>query len=415
MKTCSALIVGIGVLALSVHATVRAALPVAGSAAIATFDVQAVGALDRAIDALSVPSADARLVLRQVLAGLPPASESATSRGVEAVLDRMPPAGNEFPCGTAFIRNRTWKELVRLREGLLGDSPAPLEPEACYTTPFAIDATQSPAAIEIYGVDFDRVVVEMFLVTDAQFSDVSAGLTRRSRYHLSFDPKSVGAHLGSGSQFLGLAWGHLIHYSIPIVHPKSALCRSRVELVTPPDSLDIPLDALTGGETGGRFRVRANAALEFIENGSNATVCAIAQSTTPDGVTYSGCANRFLFTIDPDRRIEGVLERTEDRITFVASAKSTEVERGERGGPVRQWAIDVSQSAAGKPPRLSVALQTLHVVSTENIGCVSPVAYAEAKRQHAIGPETMRALDGQLSQIPRAVRSLRPHFGPASK
>jgi hypothetical protein len=327
----------------------------------------------------------------------------------------MPPAGNEFPCGTAFIRNRTWKELVRLREGLLGDSPAPLEPEACYTTPFAIDATQSPAAIEIYGVDFDRVAVEMFLVTDAQFSDVSAGLTRRSRYHLSFDPKSVGAHLGSGSQFLGLAWGHLIHYSIPIVHPKSALCRSRVELVTPPDSLDIPLDALTGGETGGRFRVRANAALEFIENGSNATVCAIAQSTTPDGVTYSGCANRFLFTIDPDRRIEGVLERTEDRITFVASAKSREVEGGERGGPVRQWAIDTSQSAAGKPPHLSVALQTLHVVSTENIGCVSPVAYAEAMRQHAIGPETMRALDGQLSQIPRAVRSLRPHFGPASK
>jgi hypothetical protein len=398
--------VSIGVLAFSMLAGTTAAVP------IATVDVQAIGTLDRAIDALSVSAADTRLVLRQVLDALKPAAESTATRGVEAVLERMPPE-TAFPCGTAFLRKRALKELVQLRGELLGDTPEPLEPEACYARPFAVDATQPPAAIEIYGADFDRVAVEMFLVTDAQFSDVSSGLTRRSSYHLTFDPKSIVAQLGSGSQFLGLTWEHLIHYSIPVVHPKSALCRPRVEQVTPPDSVEFALETRAGGgATSSRFRLRANMALEFKENGANASVCATAQATNPDGVTYSGCANRFLFTIDPDRTIDGILESTEDRIAFVASEKSKEVRHGKHDGPVRQWVFDTPQSTDGKPPQLSVALRTLHVVSSDNIGCVSPVAYAEAKRQHAIGTETMRALDGQFSQIPRAVRALRPLFSP---
>jgi hypothetical protein len=428
MKTGSALLVSLGVLALSVLAAARSEVPVVESKATPVVDVRAVGTLDRAIDALSVTSADARVVLRQTLGALPP-SESAAARGVEAVLTRMPPPEAEFPCGASFLRNRARKELVRLREELLGNTPSPLEPEACYATPFAIDSTHLPAAIDIYGVDFDRVVPEMFLVSDAQFSDISAGLSKRSHYHLTFDPKhltfdpkhltfdpkSGGVQFSSGNQFLGLAWGHLIHYSIPIVHPKSALCRSRVEQVTPPDNVDIGLDARTGeGATTSRFRVRANMALEIMENGVNALVCATAQATSPDGVGYSGCANRFLFTIDPDRKIDGILENAEDRIAFVTSVNSKGVEHGSSRGPVRQWAI-APQGTDGTPPLLSITLQTLHVVSSENLGCVSPVAYAEAKRQHAIGPDTLRALDVQLARMPREVRALRPPYAPEPK
>jgi hypothetical protein len=412
MKTRSVLMVSIGVLALSALAGARSAVPVAESRAMAAIDVQAIGTLDRAIDALSVTSADARVVLRQTLGALPP-SESAATRGVEAVLARVPPPEIAFPCGTAFLRSRAWKELVRLREELLGSAPPPVEPEACYATPFAVDAAR-PGTIEIYGVDFDRVVVEMFLVSDGQFSDVSAGLTRQTHYHLTFDPKSGGIPFGSGSQFLGLAWGHLIHYSIPIVHPKSALCRSQVELVTPPESVDIALDALAGGATTSRFRVRASMTLEFMGNGANASVCASAQATSSDSVAYSGCANRFLFTIDPDRTIDGIFENAEDRIAFVTSVNSKRVEHGDSHGPVLEWAVG-PQLKDVEPPLFSVALRTLHVVSSENLGCVSPVAYSEAKRQHAIGPDTMRALDVQLARMPREVRAMRPPFAPVPK
>jgi hypothetical protein len=131
-------------------------------------------------------------------------------------------------------------------------------------------------------------------------------------------------------------------------------------------------------------------------------------------VGYSGCANRFLFTIDPDRKIDGILENAEDRIAFVTSVNSKGVEHGSSRGPVRQWAI-APQGTDGTPPLLSITLQTLHVVSSENLGCVSPVAYAEAKRQHAIGPDTLRALDVQLARMPREVRALRPPYAPEPK
>jgi hypothetical protein len=52
------------------------------------------------------------------------------------------------------------------------------------------------------------------------------------------------------------------------------------------------------------------------------------------------------------------------------------------------------------------------VASSETDGCLSPIAYLEAKRTRVLDPSTARALDRQLRSVNAAIVKLRPRFAP---
>jgi hypothetical protein len=53
------------------------------------------------------------------------------------------------------------------------------------------------------------------------------------------------------------------------------------------------------------------------------------------------------------------------------------------------------------------------VISTKSGGCVSAIAYLEAKRMHALSETTVRRLDPQLKKMDLAVLKARPRFAPS--
>ena len=146
--------------------------------------------IDRSIHLLAAPSSDYRRILLDAIAELPAGADQRASEEIGAFLARAPQPGADFPCSLDFVRSRAHKALIRLGDALRNEYVGAVEPEICYTVPFALDRAHLPAArdwLDIYGYDLDRVHPEMVLVNTGGYRDVSFALVTRSHYHLAFN------------------------------------------------------------------------------------------------------------------------------------------------------------------------------------------------------------------------------------
>ena len=372
--------------------------------------------LDHAIRLLGAPSSDYRTILRDVVGTLPSNAEDNVRADIRTFLTRAPQPGADFKCSVDFVRSRARQALWRLRATLLHASPAPAEPAVCYAVPFAVDVTQIQTAgsvVDIYGYDFDAVTPQLVLVNSDGVEDVTAALVARSHYHLAL--KAGAVPFSSKSQSMGLAWGHLIRYSISLIQPATPLCSSRLETI--PASPAITYAPLVTGQrlfAKPGTHVWADAMLDYEDNKLEATICVTAVDQAGDDAPFSGCAIHFLYTTDPDRVIDGVIGSLSSRVSYGGGTRSAELQYGRRSGPVDQWTFAGFRPSRVESPETSVTarLNPVRVVSTERDGCLSPISYLEAQRTSVLDPATRRVLDPQLKRIDPAILQLRPRFAP---
>jgi hypothetical protein len=373
-------------------------------------------ALDRGVQRLAGSDADYRIALRETLRALPPAFKESIGRDIDAFLTRAPGTGADFKCSAAFVRDRARKELGRIRDTLVGAQSRPLEPEFCYALPYAVDTSQIPGqhrTVELYGYDFDRVPLELFLVEDGGHPDVTFALTMRTHYHVTVNLGPGGVPLSSKSHFLGLTWGNLIHGAVPIIQGNSTLCSSRVEDV--PRGKEVT-SSMSRPRTRPRAlskatRIWAKATLEYSDNGIETTICSFAENRGDPSTTVGGCETEFVATVDADRVIEGIVGKAESHTSATIGRGQRNAVRRRGSGVVDRWTFTGFGTDPGSSePDLTVRFNRIRIVSTESYGCVSPVAYLEARRMNALSAATLGRLNPQLTASPAAVLRLRPRF-----
>jgi hypothetical protein len=372
--------------------------------------------LDKAIHRLAAPGAEVRRVLRDADVELPGARDDRTRVGIQAFLARMPSERNGFICGEEFLRRQASKAMWRLRDGLADVALDPVEPAVCYASPFGIDATTvaDVPVVDVYGIDLDTAPLQLVLVTRTGYQDVTSALVIRSPSHVVI--RLGGFAISETSQSLDLAWGHLIRYSVPILHPRTQMCASRVETLPGDRSVSYQPFAANGiGNAATKATgVWADAVLDYADNKLEATLCVTIPEDRTDAKRIGGCTVAFLYTTDPDRVIDGIFGALD---SLIATDGRRSFERGAiagQSGPVRRWIfsgfgpghekVDVGVTARLKPVQL---------VSTEGRDCVAPIAYMETKRTTMLSAATKRALDAQTRSVDPAILGLRPRFAPS--
>ena len=372
-------------------------------------DGRAYDVLDRAVASLAASDADVRRVLTSAMKALPPDSPLDLRQGLETFLSRLPDHGQGFRCGAEFLRYRALRELFHLIELARGEASEPVGPRACYATPFAVDAAAPPGQIEIYGFDLDRVELELILVGKQGFREVPNALVRHSHTHLTVKLGSGGVVLSQDSDLLGLAWGHILHYSIPVVRADTPLCRTHIESV-PEKALAFEPDRMEpmAEERPATARARAFAMLDFEMNLIEATLCLSVPGKTPRG----GCSVQYVQTIAADRIVEGFVEPRSMQLAAAATDAAVQPKLSGPRGPVIRWSVDSGQKPGLVGPALKVQLGPLHVAATDKQACISAIDFLEARRVGALTPTTIRRLAPQLARVPEAIRRIRPRFAP---
>jgi hypothetical protein len=372
-------------------------------------------ALDRAIDALTDPSSDFRTVLQGLKVRLPPGGNGAVAATIDRFLDRAPARSADFHCSTDFVRLQARQELIRIEEALLGTASAPAEPQFCYAAPFVVDPRLPSNTVEIYGYDFDRVPLQMVLVTDKEYHDVSGALIPRTHYHVTLVLGDHGVRLSQNARVLGLTWGNLIHHAIPIVQPDTRLCSCIVEEVAAGHTVEQASTPVRRGrsDAAGSPGGWANALLDYQSNALGATVCMTVTAPSADGSLRAGCVHAFVLTVDPDRIIEWVFGRLDGRASYEGTrARLGKIRVLNDSELIRSWTF-AGLGEEADDPRVTVELGKLRLVTTGGERCVSPIAYLEARRTGAISAVRSRGLDRQLANVVPEVRELRPRFAPA--
>jgi hypothetical protein len=308
------------------------------------------------------------------------------------------------------MRYRVREELNRIKDLLLGDSPPPLEPLACFSSPFVLEAAgdgERNGTIELYGYDFDRMKPELVLIQNGNFTDVSAALTRKNDFHLTVKLGSGGVRLSRSSEKLGLAWGNVLHYTIPIVQETSALCEPKIEKIPAGATVRVLPPrigaAAQGKQTGAELR--ASVALETVSNAVNVFLCATI--IVDRKATFGGCSREQIFTAGSDQYIDRILSDTDSAISSAQRAgRPLDIKVGKSTGPVATWTF----SNLNSTPEAAVKLNESRVLSMPADGCISPYAYMEAKRRNELTRETIRRLDPQLARLNPALLKIRPRF-----
>jgi hypothetical protein len=366
-------------------------------------------------NSLASSAVDYRQALNRILEALPPGTPEFVRSDITTFLKRVPDTGADFECGPEFMRYRTRQELERVKDKLLNTTPDHAEPQFCYAIPFAIDLAQPVKGVDIFGYDLDTQPLELFVVNnDGSFDDVSFALSRRTHYHLTVDLGKNGVKFTAQSQMLGVAWGHLIRYSVVLIQPTTALCLSQIEEIPAGKTITFsPLLIGGSGRLGRGGNVRASAMLNYESNKVDATVCMMAADEEPDPTTFAGCGVEYVYTTEPDRIIEGVLAGLESRTSQIPLNRGQNVTGGRRDGPVTAWKFVVSnpQSRASEP-MVTVVLRKIRIASTKLDNCLPAVAYLEARRTSAIAPGTLKRLDSESRGLQREILKLRPRFAP---
>jgi len=359
--------------------------------------------LDGAARRLASPAADSAAILRDAALALPPDADDRARIEIRTFLSRAPAPGAEYRCSRDFIRTRARQMLLRLRDTLLQIDTVPLEPAVCYANPFALDLARAQATgvVDIYGYDFDAVTPQLVLITSDGFRDVTPALTVESHAHLAFRVGEGGVPVSAATQSLGVAWGHVIHYRVPVVGPATRLCASRVETIPAGTTVShLPVAVRPSGPS--EADLAADLGLDFSYNMLEATLCVTAADPMA-----CGCTTEFLYTTDPDRVIDGVFGSPSEEVSFPRGDRSAAVQNGGSEGPVGDWTRVLDSDAA-----VTARLNEIRLVSSEGEGCISPIAYLEAQRTMRLAPETRRALDAQLGSVDPTVLTLRPRFAP---
>ena len=372
-------------------------------------------ALDRAIDALTDSSSDFRTVLQGLKARLSPGVDGAVGAAIDRFLDRAPAASGDFHCSSEFVRLRARQELMRIEERLLGTASAPAEPQFCYAAPLVVDLTRPSNTVEIYGYDFDRVPLQIFLVTDEAHYDVTSALIPRTHYHVTLVLGDHGVKLSPKARLLGLTWGNLIHHAIPIVHPGTRLCSCTVEEIAAGHTIEHASSPVRSDRSNaaGSAKGWANALLDFESNALGATVCMTVTGPAAESSVRTGCVHAFVLTVDPDRTIEWVFGRLDGHASYEAtSGRLGKIKVLNDRELIRSWTF-AGFGEGAYDPRVTLELGKLRLVTTGGEKCVSPIAYLEARRTGAISAATSHGLDRQLANVVPEVRELRPRFAPA--
>ncbi len=354
--------------------------------------------LDHAVRSLGRVDSDYQQVLRNTTVTLPPSADPRVPAEIRAFLARVPQPGAEFQCSGDFIRIRAEHLLWRLRDMVLKIQTEPVEPTVCYAVPFAVDlmrAQTTAGLVDIYGYDFDATTLQLVVVTPDGFVDVTPSLTVKSPTHLTVRVGDDGVPATATNQSLGLVWGHVIHYRVPLVGPATHLCSSRLEAIPAGRTVSYDGGLLTNGGRNADD-TQATMRLEYSSNLVEAVLCVTAAD--PAG---SGCFSEFLYTTHPDRVIDGVLGPASSQISL--GRGSPPLNRSVRRGPVRRWAVSTS---------IDARLDRITVVSTDAEACLSPIAYVEAKRTTTFPVATRQRLEAELGQVDRAILKLRPRFAP---
>jgi hypothetical protein len=357
--------------------------------------IQTFRAIDTAIRDLGPASSDYRQVLSRTLTALPNGAPDEIKARIANFMARAPAGAARFPCNAEFVRSRARALMLGLRDALLAHIPLRIEPAVCYAVPYAIDARQPRASaghVDIYGFDLESTPPQVVLVTTDSTRDVTSALVASSDTHLTLDLNRI--PLASASQSIELAWGHVIRHSIVVIQATTPVCSSRVETIPAGRTIADALAPIGGDARVPRdgTSIWADTMLDYSNNKLEAVVCTTADHAG-SGTILSSCRTEFLYTTDPDRVIEGILERP---------------------GPVGRWTFTgFSQSRLDSSDvSFSVRLDEIKIVSTPNGSCVSPIAYREAERLHELSPATKRALDAQFRRIDPRIRSLHPRFTP---
>ena len=373
--------------------------------------------LDDAIHLLGDPSANYRKVLLDAIAAFPSNADDNVRADIRTFLARAPQPGDDFRCSVDFVRTRARKALLRLRDTLRKEYTGSVEPAVCSAVPFALDLKQAQTTggwLDIYGYDFDRVMPEMVLVSGKGYRDVTPALIAKSHYHLALNLGDSAVRLSSESVSLGLTWRHLIHHSIAIIQPTSLLCSSRVETIPAGRTISYSPPRISGAGSAERpgTKVWADAALDYSSNKLEATICMAAADQAGGDTVFSGCTVEFLYTTDPDRGIEAVFGALASQVSYVRGNRTGDVKNGRQHDPVRQWAFGGFQpgNLEGADISVEARLNEIRLVSSEDAGCVSPLAYLEARRTTVLDPATRQSLDPQLKRIDPAILKLRPRF-----
>jgi hypothetical protein len=378
--------------------------------------IDSVVVLERAINTLASPSAEYRKTLQDVIARLPPDSQEFVKTDISTFLKRAPDDRADFKCGDDFVRYRATKELLRIKDTLLHTNPQPAQPQFCYAVPFAIDPTRPINPIEIYGYDFDRVPLQILLMDNYGFRDVSFTLIKRTHYHVTLDLAKNGVKFSPQNQVLAVTWGHLIQHSIPVIQSTTPVCSSRIEEIPAAKMITYAPLPINGERrfTGSGANVLANAFLDYESNKVDATVCMTAVEQTGDRGGISGCGVEYVYASESDREIEWVFGNLEARMADHHDDWPNLVQKRAQGGPVAEWILAgfAGNSQANAEAKITIRLRKIRIVSTAAEGCVSAIAYSEAKRMNALSATTVLRLDSQLKKVDPAILKLRPRFAP---
>ena len=369
--------------------------------------------LDNAIHRLAAPGADVRRVLRDADAELTGDDDDRTRVGIQAFLARMPAGRRGFICSDEFLRRRASKAMWRLRDGVANVALDPVEPAVCYASPFGIDAARvaDVPVVDVYGLDLDTAPLQLVLVNRNGYQDVTSALVVQSPSHAAIQVR--GLAISETSQSLDLAWGHIIHHSVPILHASTRMCASRVETLPGDRSVSHRPFAANGigSAAAGATGVWADAVLDYVDNKLEATLCVTIPADRTDARRISGCTVEFLYTTDPDRVIDGVFGTLDSQMAAGGSRPFDKRTIAGQGGPVRRWSFSgFGPGREGVEVGVTARLKPVRVVSTEGGGCVAPIAYMETKRTAVLDPATRRALDAQSKSVDPAILGLRPRF-----
>jgi hypothetical protein len=374
--------------------------------------------LDQAIESLNKSSAQPRAILERTIKALPTDGNDAVRRDIGEFVLRLPATKKDLVCGPDFLRSRARQEFGRIKDSVLNGPVRALEPEACYSTPFLVDLNRDPepqGTLDLFGYDFDRVPLELVLVHSGSFVDVTYALTMRSHSHLTVKLGNDGVRFSSDSEMLGLVWGHIIHYAIPVVQPSTALCASRIEGIPADLTIRYSPSRIAGAAAPGNSgsSVHAYLTLEAVANALSAILCATVISDK--GQVFSGCGAEQLFTTGTDQLIEQIIGGSRSTISFTHSTQpSSPIQQGSSRGPVAKWTVDAAGNAGldSAGPQVAAELKRVRIVSTPSAGCLSSIAYLEAKRENLLSQGTIRRLDAQLSAIDPAILKFHPRFAP---
>ncbi|HET9830837.1 MAG TPA: hypothetical protein VFP91_03990, partial [Vicinamibacterales bacterium] len=373
-------------------------LGTAGAASPAPELAREVVALERAVNDLASPSSDPRKVLNGVVRNLPRSRSGVIEASLTEFIGRMPAAGVGFRCDTAFVRDRARKELLRVKDVLLDANPQMPHPEFCSSSPIAIDIAEPMKPIDVYGYDFDREPIQVLLMNDYGFRDVTSAAEVRSHSHLNIDLEKHALKLSSENRRIAISVGHLIRYSIPIIQADTRLCASRIEQIEAGRTVSYEPPPIEQGKVvnKGPARFWANASLDVDSNVLELTLCLTAAADDPTHSSVSGCAVEYVYTSDADRTIERVFGERQSAMRSVHDAE-TRLTRRTGTQPVTEWVIEPSSPAMS--PKITAKLGAIRVVSTEVGNCMTPLAFEQAKRAGSLGPATVRRLDAELRAI----------------